>query len=53
MKKLNQPSKEIDLSPPSYREIASMTRKMKSSGSPCPFDQISVIVLNVARSSEQ
>ena len=45
MKKLNQPSKELDLSPPSYREIASIIRKMKSSGSPCPFDQISVIVL--------
>ena len=45
MKKLNQPSKEFDLSPPSYREIASIIRKMKSSGSPCPFDQISVIVL--------
>ena len=45
MKKLNQPSKEFDLSPPSYRETASIIRKMKSSGSPCPFDQISVIVL--------
>ena len=45
MKKLNQPSKEFDLSPSSYREIASMIRKMKSSGSPCLFDQISVIVL--------
>ena len=45
MKKLNQPSKEFDLSPPSYREIASIIRKMKSSGSPCPFDQIGVIVL--------
>ena len=45
MKKLNQPSKEFDLSPPSYREIVSIIRKMKSSGSPCPFDQISVIVL--------
>ena len=47
MKKLNQLSKEFDLSPPSYREIASIIRKMKSSGypCPCPFDQISVIVL--------
>ena len=45
MKKLNQPSKEFDLSPPSYREIASIIRKMKSSGSPCPFDQVSIIVL--------
>ena len=45
MKKLNQPSKEFDLSPPSYREIASIIRRMKSSGSPCPFDQIRVIVL--------
>ena len=37
MKKLNQPSKEFDLSPPSYREIASIIRKMKSSGSPMPI----------------
>ena len=45
MKKLNQPSKEFDLSPPSFREIASIIRKMKSSDSPCPFNQISIIVL--------
>ena len=47
MKKLSQPSKEFDLSPPSYREIASIIRKMKSSGSPCPFDQITLEKLKV------
>ena len=35
----------FDLSPLNYHEIASIIRKMRTSASPCPFDQVSVIVL--------
>ena len=45
MKILNNPNIEYDLSPPSYNEISSIIRKMRAKASPCPFDQISVIVL--------
>ena len=37
------PRKSFDLSPPTYQEVTRVIRKMKSSGSPCPLDQISVI----------
>ena len=43
--KLSQPSIPFNLSAPSYREITNIIRRMKTSGSPCPLDQISVIVL--------
>ena len=34
---------DFDLECPTYREITKIIRKMKSSGSPCPIDQISII----------
>ena len=40
---LPAPHVQFDLQPPSYRQITSVIRKMKSSGSPCPLDQISII----------
>ena len=36
-------SKDFDLECPTYREISKIIRKMKSRGSACPFDQISII----------
>ena len=44
MKVLNNPDIEFDLSPPRYNEISSIIWKMRAKASPCPFDQISVIV---------
>ena len=41
--KFNNPQIQFDLDPPSYRQITTVIRKMKASGSPCPLDQISVI----------
>lgn len=40
---LNQPTTEFDLQPPTYRELCTVIRRMKTSGSPCPLDQISII----------
>ena len=37
------PRKSFDLNPPTYQEVTRVIRKMKSSGSPCSLDQISVI----------
>ena len=34
---------EFDLTPPTYQQITNIIRKMKTSGSPCPLDQISII----------
>ena len=34
---------EFNTSPPTYREITNIIRKMKTSGSQCPLDQISII----------
>ena len=45
MKQLSAPNVSFDNEPPTYKEIMKMIMKMKSSGSPCPLDQISVIVL--------
>ena len=45
MKQLNRPQSVFDLATPSYREITSIINNIKSSGSPCPFDHISIIVL--------
>ena len=44
MKKLNSPSVDMNLSEPRYDEIASIVKKMRASASPCPFDQVSIIV---------
>ena len=40
---LNDPNSEFDLSKPTYSQITKIIKKMKTSGSPCPLDQISVI----------
>ena len=45
MKILDEPTSQFDLSPPTYREISKIIHKMKSSGSACPFDHVSVIAL--------
>ena len=34
---------EFDLMPSTYQQVTNIIRKMKTSGSPCPLDQISVI----------
>ena len=41
--KLSQPSNPFDVSPPSYEKVTSIIRRIKSSGSPCPLDKISII----------
>ena len=43
--KLNSPTTQFNLDPPTYNEITNVIRKMKPSGSPCPLDQISVMCL--------
>ena len=43
--RLATPAIQFNISPPTYREIANIIRKMKTSGSPCPLDQISIIAL--------
>ena len=35
---------QYDVTPPMYQEITKITRRSKVSGSPCPLDQISIIV---------
>ena len=40
---LHDPITEFDLELPTYRQITNIIRKMKTSGSPCPLDQISII----------
>ena len=41
--KLKEPSIPFNLSPPTYQEITRIIKRMKSSGSLCPLDQISII----------
>ena len=41
--KLSDPKVQFDLDPPTYQHITNVIRKMKSSGSPCPLDQLSII----------
>ena len=41
--KLSDPVFQFDLDPPTYQQITNIIRKMKSSGSPCPLDQLSII----------
>ncbi|ESN90811.1 hypothetical protein HELRODRAFT_182645 [Helobdella robusta] len=45
IKTLPNPSIACDTNPPTYNEISSIIRKCKSRASPCPLDQMSVIVL--------
>ena len=40
---LSAPTVKFDLSPPSYKQITKVVRKIKASGSLCHLDQISVI----------
>ena len=47
MKILDVPTSLFDLSPLIYREISKIIHKMKSSGSACPFDHMSVTVLKM------
>ena len=41
--KLSDPQVQFNLDPPTYQQITNIVRKMKSSGSPCPIDQLSII----------
>ena len=45
MKMLNEPTHPCNLDPPTYKEIQKIITKMKSSGSPCPIDHLSIIAL--------
>ena len=40
---LPDPINEFDLTPPTNQQITNIIRKMKTSGSLCPLDQISII----------
>ena len=41
--KFSEPSTPFDLSPPAYQKVAHVIRRMKSSGSPCPLDKLSIV----------
>ena len=41
--KLSDPEVQFNLDLPTYQQITNVIRKMKSSGSPCPLDQLSII----------
>ena len=41
--KLSDPEVQLNLDPPTYQQITNVIRKMKSSGSPCPLDQLSIL----------
>ena len=41
--KLSDPTVHFDLEPPTYRQVTNIIRRMKTSGSPCPLDQLSMI----------
>lgn len=45
MKMLDEPTELFNNEPPSYTEITKIINKMKNSGSPCPHDHMSVILL--------
>ena len=47
LKPLDLPTNEFNLETTTYREITNVIRKMKSSASPCPLDQTSVIALKI------
>ena len=42
---LPQPSVPYNLTPPSYQQVTKVILRMKASGSPCPFDKVSIIPL--------
>jgi hypothetical protein len=42
--RFKEPNQAFDESPPTYREISKIIHKMKASGSPCPLEQIPIIV---------
>ena len=44
--RFNDPSVELDLSPPTYNKIWKIVKRMKASGSPCLLDQIPIICFN-------
>ena len=41
--KLSDPEVQFNLDPPTYQQITNVIRKTKSSVSPCPLDQLSII----------
>ena len=43
--KFGAPKASFNTTPPSYKDICKIIKRMKASGSPCPLDQISVIPL--------
>ena len=43
--KFSEPSTPFDLSPPTHQKVTRVIRRMKSSGSPCPLDILSIICL--------
>ena len=45
MKQLEEPIKDFNIKPPTYNEINKIIMKMKSSGSSCPIDQVSALIL--------
>ena len=45
MKMLDTPTQVFNSSTPTYQEITKIVRKMKSSASACPLDQISILTL--------
>ena len=45
MKLLHEPTSCFNQEQPKYQEIANIIKNMKASSLPCPFDQISVLVL--------
>ena len=40
---LPEPTVEFNLDPPTYQQVTNVIRNMKTSGSPCPLDQLSII----------
>ena len=45
MKTLDRPKKEVSIDPLMYQEITKVINYMRSSASPSPIDQISIIML--------
>ena len=45
MKQLEEPMKDFNIKPPKYNKINKIIIKMKSSGSSCPIDQVSTLML--------
>ena len=45
MKKLENPTAECNVSAPSYKEITNIIKRLRSAASPCPYDQINIIML--------